>query len=56
MLRKYEMMNMGNKIAGYLLNFSWEEMKVAKRGKKFPLGDLKKLPPLHLKRVGGLGD
>ena len=32
-------MKWGNEIAGYLLDISWEEMKVAKREKDSPLGD-----------------
>lgn len=33
MLREHEVKNMGNEIAGYLLDISCEEMKVAKREK-----------------------
>ena len=36
-------------MVGYLLNIAWEEMKVAKREKDSPFGDLKRLPRCALK-------
>lgn len=54
MLCEYKVMNMGNEIAGYLLNISWEEMKVAKREKVPPVA-IKKTPPLHFKKGGWVG-
>lgn len=39
-------MKWGNEIAGYLLDISCEEMKVAKREKWKFLSSLKRLPPV----------
>ena len=55
MLREHEVKNMGNEIAGYLLDIFWEELKVAKREKWKFLGSLKRLPPLHFKKGGWVG-
>ena len=51
MLREYEVMNMGNEIAGYFLGRD----ESSEAGKKFPCGDLKRLPPLRFKKGGWVG-
>ena len=44
-------MKWGNEIAEYLLGRG----ESSEAGKRFPFGDLKKLPPLHVKKGGWVG-